>query len=131
MRIDFDRIVPKCRDYNACHIANIVADSTHVQFFLEECERYGIMWSDGEFPTDYNPLDHYPDDVFFRFGLYDGRNDESGDVELTFDSYAVQQVLRPDDILITDLIVEDDEIGISSDPPIPLDLSSLFTEVTS
>lgn len=129
MRIDFDRIVPKHRDSKTCYIASIVADSTHVQFFLEECERYGIMWSSGEFPTEFNPLDTFPDDVFFRFVLFDGRNDESGNIELTYDSYEVAQVLNLNDIPIEDLIIDDNEIWVSSEPPIPLDLNLLFREV--
>lgn len=129
MRIDFDRIVPKYRDSSVCHLADIVADSTHVQFFLEECERYGIVWVSGDLPTEFNPLDQYPNDVFFRFCLYDGRNDGSGNVELTYASYKVPQVLNVNDIPIENLVIDDDEIGVSFEPPIPLDLSSLFREV--
>lgn len=128
MKINFDQIIPKYRNSEIQKIASIVTDNTHVDFFLEECERYGIMWGSLELPTEYNPLDHYPDDIFFRFVLFDNRHCENGAVELTFESFDTPHFPRDDDILLTDLLV-DDEIGVSSESPVPLDLSSLFREV--
>lgn len=128
MRIDFDRIVPKYRNSEIQKIASIVTDNTHVDFFLEECERYGILWGSLERPTEYNPLDDYPNDIFFRFILFDHRYCEDGVVKLVFESFDTPHFPRDDDIQLANLLV-DDEIGVSSEPPIPLDLSSLFREV--
>lgn len=128
MRIDFDRIVPKYRSSEIQKIASIVTDNTQVDFFLEECEKYGILWGSLERPTEYNPRNHYPNGILFRFVLFDYRHCEDGAVELAFEPFDTPYFPRDDDILLTDLLV-DDEIEVSSEPPIPLDLSSLFREV--
>lgn len=131
MRIDFDRIVPKYRKPETRRLARIVTDNESVDFFLEECERYGLKWADGQLPTEFNPLDRWPDDVFFAFSLYDNRDGESGVVEITFNSDTEPRPLEIGDIPLDNLIIVDDEIGISSASPIPLDLSGLFAEVSS